>query len=93
MTKLRKAVEQTVRWYEKLATDGWQTGKSCPLCDAFENGDCCSCPIFNLENPDNKKGDCCDFAHQLMSVAMRGWNGDIPSCLAIMVYCWGFLKK
>lgn len=92
-SKLLRAIEETVRWYETLAVDGWQMGKCCPLCDAYEGEqDCGLCPIYKLEADKGETGDCCDFAYQLMNIAMTGWDGDIPSCLAIMVYVWGFVN-
>ncbi len=89
---LIKAVEQTVKQYANFE------GSRCGFCKKYSLGNyynppvvCKKCPIYKLEGGHcvNKKN-----GQQTKLGVVRDdatW-GNIPSCLAIMVYVWGFIN-
>lgn len=95
MTRLRKAVEQTVRKYENCA-DG-KSSNHCYFCDAYprprnnNNRDACAnCPIQQIEPYKSHCNSGC-FTAGMQEVRRGAIRGDIESCLTLMVYFWGFL--
>ena len=89
-SKLLKAVEQTVnRYYNRLLVP--YDYLSCGFCSHFQDDDCSKCPIYKLEE------ECCDSSNVAYPGTLHytwnnGMGGDIESCLAIMVYVWGFIN-
>ena len=87
MTKLQRTVEQTVRKYEDNAF-GAEIGR-CYFCLALPGGAGCSkCPIHKIE-PNNI--GC--YAKEILETRHNAIGGDVVSCLALMLYFWGFLPK
>ncbi len=83
MTKLQKAVEQTVDRYEEFATG--EDIIMCGFCRVYNNS-CEVCPVFLLDGY-------CDTEDTELGREIDSARGhDIESCLAIMVYVWGFIN-
>jgi len=92
MTKLEKAVEQTVKRYECFAVNK-RPQKYCGFCDQFwesskciTDEECSKCPIFQTE-----RGYCDKTNSGRDEVKFAAMKNNIEACLAVMVYIWGFL--
>ena len=92
---LIKAVEQTVRKYEDIISDILKDGSSlwaecsCGLCHEYQAYGCKDCPVYK-----NQGRRTCHNKSTKLGIT---WNKavreyDIESCLAIMVYVWGFVN-